>query len=209
MNQCMFCDRRLKSNKQLENHETKCELYSPFIQKEDDGTLKCTKCFRNFDSQRDIFIHMKLKHFLVRNLSEKGTVFCLSHNRVIFTFYSWRRNKMKMMWFSEHAASRAMHNLISRSAILIYKGWQVSRRNPNVCTWREFSSPLLRKMLFVETVTHNVFRIAAFDVYLYWEWSIQNIKFKIQIYETQYYVSSQLRLRLFVETATHDMHRLI
>ena len=41
--------------------------------------------------------NMKLKHFLVRNLSEKGTVFCLSHNRVIFTFYSWRRNKMKMM----------------------------------------------------------------------------------------------------------------
>ena len=60
----MFCDRKLKSNKQLENHETKCELYSRFIQKENDGTLKCTKCFRNFDSQRDIFIHMKLKHFL-------------------------------------------------------------------------------------------------------------------------------------------------
>ena len=64
MNQCMFCDRKLKSIKQLENHETKCELYSQFIQKENDGTLKCTKCFRNFDSQRDIFIHMKLKHFL-------------------------------------------------------------------------------------------------------------------------------------------------
>ena len=61
-NQCMFCDKRLKSTKQLHTHETKCELYSPFIQKENDGTLKCTKCFRKFDNQRDIFLHMKREH---------------------------------------------------------------------------------------------------------------------------------------------------
>lgn len=130
------------------------------------------------------FKNMKLKHFWCTICLKRGQsceVFCLSHNRVIFTFYSWRRNKMNIMWFPEHAASRAMHNLISRSAILIYKGWQMSRRNPNVCTWREFPSPLLRKMLFVETVTHNVLRIAAFDVYLYW-----NEAFKISSLKSKY-----------------------
>ena len=64
MNQCIFCHKKIKAAKQLFIHETKCELYGPFIQEESDGSFKCKKCFRNFENQRQIFTHMKVKHFV-------------------------------------------------------------------------------------------------------------------------------------------------
>ena len=123
-NQCMFCDKRLKSTKQLHTHETKCELYSPFIQKENDGTLKCTKCFRNFENQRDIFLHMKREHLHI--VSKNGRKYVKSRQpfdektkrKKFNDFVDKINGKWSRKLCDKKSDTRVSHRSVSQSEIM-------------------------------------------------------------------------------------------